>query len=55
MQYGTYLTNSYIYLNLISKIILSLVMIYIAFFHKNIKNTWNNSKSMLQYFVVDYI
>ncbi|MCI8621447.1 MAG: sigma-E processing peptidase SpoIIGA [Clostridia bacterium] len=48
MQYGTYLTNSYIYLNLISKIILSLVMIYIAFFPKNIK-------MLLKYIIIFYL
>lgn len=37
MQCGTYLTNSYIYLNLLSKLILSIVMIYIAFAPKNVK------------------
>lgn len=37
MLFGTYLTNSYIYLNLFSKLILSLVMIYVAFFPKNPK------------------
>lgn len=37
MRYGTYLTNSYIYLNLVSKLVLSLVMVYIAFSPKNIK------------------
>lgn len=37
MQFGTYLTNSYIYINLFSKLILSIVMVYIAFFPKNLK------------------
>ena len=37
MLFGTYLTNSYIYLNLASKLVLSLVMIYIAFYPKNLK------------------
>ncbi|MCI8519109.1 MAG: sigma-E processing peptidase SpoIIGA [Clostridia bacterium] len=37
MLFGTYLTNSYIYLNLASKLILSIVMIYIAFYPKNLK------------------
>lgn len=34
---GTYLSNSYIYLNLISKILLSISMVYIAFNPKNLK------------------
>ncbi len=37
MQYGTYITNSYIYLNLISKILLSIAMVYIAYTPKNLK------------------
>lgn len=36
-QFGTYLTNSYIYLNLVSKIILSVAMLYIAFTPKSFK------------------
>ena len=47
-QYGTYLTNSYIYLNLVSKLILSLVMIYIAFSPKNIK-------MLLKYITIFYL
>ena len=34
---GTYLTNSYIYLNLVSKVLLSVTMIYVAFTPKNFK------------------
>lgn len=48
MRYGTYLTNSYIYLNLISKIILSLVMVYIAFFPKNVK-------MLIKYIIIFYL
>lgn len=36
-QSGTYLTNSYIYLNLASKVLLSISMVYIAFAPKTIK------------------
>lgn len=48
MQYGTYLTNNYIYLNLISKIILSITMIYIAFTPKNIK-------MLFKYIIIFYL
>lgn len=34
---GTYLTNSYVYLNLVSKVILSISMVYVAFTPKKIK------------------
>ena len=37
MRYGTYLTKSYIYLNLMSKVILSIVMIHVGFTPKNLK------------------
>lgn len=48
MLYGTYLTNSYIYLNLISKIILSIVMVYVAFTPKSIK-------MLFKYIVIFYL
>lgn len=48
MPFGTYLTNSYIYLNLFSKIILSLVMIYVAFFPKS-------PKSLFKHIIIFYL
>ncbi len=37
MLYGTYITDSYIYINLISKVLLSIAMVYIAFAPKTVK------------------
>lgn len=48
MQYGTYITNSYIYLNLISKILLSIAMVYIAYTPKNLK-------SLIKYIIIFYL
>lgn len=48
MLYGTYLTNNYIYLNLMSKIILSVAMVYVAFTPKNLK-------LLFKYIVVFYL
>lgn len=48
MQFGTYITNSYIYLNLFSKVLLSISMIYIAFFPKNVK-------ALLKYITTFYL
>ena len=48
MLFGTYLTNSYIYLNLVSKVILSTCMIYIAFLPQNFK-------MLCKYLVIFYL
>lgn len=48
MQYGSYITKNYIYMNLISKVILSIAMVYIAFTPKSIK-------SMFKYVVIFYL
>lgn len=48
MLFGTYLTNNYIYLNLLSKIILSLVMVYIAFLPRS-------PKSLFKHIIIFYL
>lgn len=52
MQYGTYLTNSYAYLNLMSKFILSIVMIYVAFTPKNLKQLF---KFMAIFYLTSFV
>ena len=49
---GTYLTNNYIYTNPLSKFILSLVMVYIAFFPKNIKML---AKTLLIFYLTSFV
>lgn len=48
MRFGTYLTGNYIYLNIVSKILLSITMIYIAFTPKNIK-------ALFKYIIIFYL
>lgn len=52
MPFGTYITENYIYSSLISKILLSITMIYIAFKPQNIKSLF---KHLIIFYLTSFV